>query len=56
MGQPNTSSTGPVGFELGLELPSPSSLPLGVAASPEMGGSPLPKKVSLRFLVDLHEE
>ena len=56
MGQPNTFSTDPVGSEPELESPPSSSPPFGVAASPEIGGSLSPRKVSLRFLADFRDE
>jgi hypothetical protein len=56
VGQPNTSSTDPIGSEPKLESLPSSSPPLGVAASPEIGGSLSSRKVSLRFLVNFRDE
>ena len=56
VGRHNTSSKGSVSPEPEPELLPSSSPPRSIAASPEIGGSPLLVRVFLRFLTDLHEE
>ena len=58
MGQPNTSSMGPIGSEPKLELPpSPLfSLSSGIAALPITGGSLSPERVPLHLIANLQEK